>query len=610
MKKTPLILVVLTCYAILPPSTTLASVCEAVDTHIEWRGGDRFTSLKYLELIGQIHTSGLEGSARQAVRRDGYLLFEYDIQAFSGAEALTPDDSWEQSLSGQVGDLGKAEIESTKRTIDETFGMSLLGQGSGKVSCLDDEEKDGTLYQVVRVAFKDGSWFDYLIDPASGALPWSRSQRDGNITWYRNSNWKVVNGVRFAFSLEIIEENPGSNTTLIWDKISFDKEIAADDFARPVGLKSLLQFTDAESTTGWMDFKFFKSRRIFIDGLINGHKTEIILDSGAEVTAIDSTFAKSIGLEGEGDLTATGVSGSTQAQVVNNVSIQIGNLLATNLTVVVIDLSYISDAIGHPISVIFGEEVFNEFVVDIDYPNERIAFTSPAAFSAQGLGPGIAIVSAQGGQKEIPVSVNGLPDALVGLDTGSGDTITFFKHWTDRNQILDGLKTSTNMSGGVGGQSVNLIGTVASIKIGDHVLTNVPVSFSQSEEGAYATAEIAGNMGVQIFRQFRTTFHFGAKRLWLSTEAASFKPEFDRNRSGLRTVKEGDAIRVTYVSQGSPADKSGWKIGENIIAIDGAPIGSDYWTKQYGWNMKPAGTKIEFQTTDGRLRSLVLEDYY
>jgi len=65
-----------------------------------------------------------------------------------------------------------------------------------------------------------------------------------------------------------------------------------------------------------------------------------------------------------------------------------------------------------------------------------------------------------------------------------------------------------------------------------------------------------------------------------------------------------------HVNEGGPAERAGWGEGERIVAIDGEPIGDDYWEKHYGWGMRPAGTKVTLETSDGRSRTLVLRDYY
>jgi len=495
MNKGTLSLIAGAAFATLSLTGASAESCDAVGQFIDWRGGDAFRALRSVENTGVLEVSGLSGTVRFVALRDGFSRLEYDLGALDGIEALTPNGAWERSFSGQVDKMGDAQTAGMRRTVDQIFALSLQGKGTGNVSCLESEEKETRVFNVIRVAFEDGSFFDYFVTPEDGALAWIRERRDDEVTWTQYSDWKSVSGIMFPLTEKTIEENPGDNSIVRWEKVNANTDLPPETFEKPETTGSLLRFTDGAMSSGWIEFDFFKKRRIFIDALVNGHKTPIILDSGAEATAIDRSFAEEIGLEGTGELTADGVAGSTTVTIAAGVTIEIGNLRASDLTVIIIDLAAIGRQIGRPLPVIFGEEVFNELIVDIDYPNERLAFHRPEGFSTRGLAAPVEVVSVQGGQKEIRVSVNGLPPAPVGLDTGSGDTISFFKPWTDANAILDGITTTTSLGGGVGGNVVSLKGTVSSIEVGGTLLEDVPVTFFRSDEGSFATAEIAGNMG-------------------------------------------------------------------------------------------------------------------
>lgn len=246
-------------------STAIADTCAAVDQYIAWRGGDAFLSLQSFEAFGTLDTAGLSGTAKQSVRRDGYSYFEFKIQSYEGAEGLTPEGGWEKSLSGQIDDTGAAQTAENRRAIDEAFALSLLGEGTGAVSCPGTEDKDGETYNIVRVSFDDTSWFDYLLAPEDGALAWVRSQRDEKITWTQQLDWKMSGNVRFSHHFNAIEENPDENATFKWSSVTPNKTLPVEMFAKPDSAVSLLQFTDGSSSTGWIDFNFHRKRRLIMD---------------------------------------------------------------------------------------------------------------------------------------------------------------------------------------------------------------------------------------------------------------------------------------------------------------------------------------------------------
>lgn len=591
------------------PTTLFAEPCGAVDQYLTWRGGAAYTGIEGLELTGALRTSGLEGNAKLQMRRDGYSLLDYDLKVISGTNGLTPEGAWEKSFSGQIDEMGDESATNARRELDQVFSLSLQNVGKGNVVCLGEEKKDEKAYEVVRVQFENDESFDYFVR-SDGTLDWVRELKDKKTSWTRYSDWREVKGVRFAFLAETFKEDPGSNTEIRWQNISSTAHLSKDVFTKPEGSTKLLSFSDGASSSGWIDFNFFKQRRIFIDGLVNGIETPIILDSGAEMTVISQKFASKAGLVSTGELNAQGVAGSTTASIVNDVTIELGNLKASGLTAVVIDMQEISKGIGHPVPVVFGEEVFNELVVDVDYPNERIAFHHPDSFDPEPLREPLDIVSIKEGQKEVMVSINGLPAAPVGLDTGSRDTISIYESWGTANRITDGMKTSTHLSGGVGGMTVSLKGTVDTIQLGNITLKDVPVTFSRADKGAFTTTKIAGNMGVQIFREFRTTFDFGRDKLYLTPDPSYPQPAFDRDRSGIQTIKEDSALTVVHVCKGGPAEQEGWREGDRITEINGESIGDDYWDKVYGWASNPAGTTVMLTTIDGARKELILADYY
>jgi S1-C subfamily serine protease len=76
-------------------------------------------------------------------------------------------------------------------------------------------------------------------------------------------------------------------------------------------------------------------------------------------------------------------------------------------------------------------------------------------------------------------------------------------------------------------------------------------------------------------------------------------------------VVEGDRLKVTYASPGSPAEAAGWKKGEEITAIDGRPITAAFHGSELSrWRFGPAGKTVSFTLADGSKRSLTLKDYF
>ena len=103
----------------------------------------------------------------------------------------------------------------------------------------------------------------------------------------------------------------------------------------------------------------------------------MILDSGAGVTTIDRDFARQIGLKKGISISAQGVGGVQQAELVQDVTVEVGNLKLSGVSVAVIDLDAIEKAIGRPMPVILGRELFMSSVVGLDFDKQLLTL-SPA----------------------------------------------------------------------------------------------------------------------------------------------------------------------------------------------------------------------------------------
>jgi len=121
----------------------------------------------------------------------------------------------------------------------------------------------------------------------------------------------------------------------------------------------------------------------------------------------------------------------------------------------------------------------------------------------------------------------------------------------------------------------------------------------------------AGNIGMPILKRFRMMIDFQNSRMYVIPIAERIAQPFDRDRSGLRAVQDGDKLVIRHVSKGSPAEAAGWKDGDVITAIDGQAIGSQFASSQLSlWSWRPEGTVVTLTMADGSTRKLALADYF
>ena len=130
-------------------------------------------------------------------------------------------------------------------------------------------------------------------------------------------------------------------------------------------------------------FKLFRGNRVVTTARLNGHETEVILDTGASITTVNRAYARSIGLPKGQKVSARGAGGEVEAEIVSGVTLEIDGTRFDEMTVAVMDLDPVARAIGHPMNVVLGREFFNSAVISIDWASSQLRVTPQDRFTAR-----------------------------------------------------------------------------------------------------------------------------------------------------------------------------------------------------------------------------------
>jgi hypothetical protein len=352
-------------------------------------------------------------------------------------------------------------------------------------------------------------------------------------------------------------------------------------------------------------FELYRGNRMFLNGRINGVETAMVLDSGAGVTTLDRAFAQKIGLTNGQKISALGTGGEQDAELYQNVTIEAGNLKLSGATVVSIDLSQIEKAIGRPMPVILGRELFVNSVVDIDFDRSEMSLSPSQAFVAPA-GATEVKLKREGTLHFIPVSLAGLPPVDAAFDLGNGGALSISKEYHEAHREFAALPYAVSLSGGVGGVHEMKMVTVPKVSMAGYSFDSVPANLGALPDGPY---EDRANVGIQMFKQFKLTLDLGHDRLWLRRNG---KPaDFSRDRTGLFTLLENDHFNVLHVSPGSPADLAGLKKGDKLVAVSGVRVGPSFFDGPQGsWTRGAPGTQVPVTKGDGAVVTVTLANYY
>jgi hypothetical protein len=583
-------------------------VQTVIAKYVAWRGGPAFEAMQTFHARGRIRFGGQGGAFDQWLASDGRFRQRSKLDFIAYDEAVTPQLQWTRNTSGQIEDIGDLG-ESDRRTTALTFAKGVQAEAGVSYTLLSGEQRKGRTWAVVRVSFGGPDTYDLFIDAGTGELLGERITEDQQTRFAQFDDWRRVSGVRMPFGEHDRGANHADDQDLQASIIEVNAPLAPSLFARPASAR-IWRFADGQDSTGWMDFELYEGERIFIPATVEGRPVTLLLDSGAGITALDSGFAKQVGVKAGGSVGVMGVGGPSTMRLAPNIEVKLGGLTLSHITAGLMDLSGVAAGMGRPLPLILGKEVLNELVVDIDFQRRKIAFRDPSGFS----GPPGAVrltLGKHGDSHTVPVSVEGAAPVPFDFDLGNGSPLIVYGAYRDSAHLLDGKPQSLTLMTGVGGAKPDKMATISSIALGGVQLASVPATFPDAGNDAVSSDRAGGNIGLPVFRRFRLVTDYAHNAIWLTPNAAAIAEPFPKRRSGLMVIHYRDRLKVIQVAPGSPAAQAGWKEGVEITAIDGQKIGVGFLGSSLShWSEGAPGTEVTLLLADGSIRKLTLADYY
>jgi hypothetical protein len=361
-------------------------------------------------------------------------------------------------------------------------------------------------------------------------------------------------------------------------------------------------FNRDERSSGWIDFNLLTNVSIFVPVRINGQDVAALLYGGGSV--IDTEFAARAGLKASADASAP----------VAGLDVQIGDLTLHTPVARAIPIASPRDNIlaGRPLVLYLGKEVFEQLVVDIDFANHRVAFLDRQHL----IRPAGAVkvpLQLKGDAKEkqwvVPLSVDGAPAAWFEVELGNviGPLMTT-RAYAEGHKLFDNHPTSQRLSG-------KYHETVVSI---DH-LTFAGLDFPHAPIAIIPDTElppdgVTGGLGLPLMSHFHLIFDYPHHRLFAIPNATVAGP-IPKDRIGLvlssRPVNPNEAnFTVLFVAPGSPAETAGFKIGDQMIQIDGKTYQATPLTDLIAFPMAAPGVLHTFIMADGSTRTVTAKDFF
>jgi len=366
---------------------------------------------------------------------------------------------------------------------------------------------------------------------------------------------------------------------------------SADD----AGPAQTATFANGVSSSGWIPFTTSTNLGIYVPVKLNGHEVMASLWGGP--SSIVTSFAASIGL-------AANASGSVQG-----VEIQAGNLTLHDAAAKPSEMvapAYAPAIVGYPVPFSLGEDVFNQFAVDIDFVNHRIAFLDPKTVTKPQGAIEVPIVE-RGGERVIPIAINGAEPALFEMELGNvSGPLLVVPAYAQSHSLLAGRPTSQRLSG----PFAETIVTLEHLAFAGVDFSRVPIAIVP--ESQVPPAPIAGGVGLPLLSHFRLIIDYSHNRLYAVPNIGAAASAIPKDRMGMvlaKTATEGN-FTVAFVSPKSPAEAAGFAKGDKIALIDGRPFTAWLIADVVKFQMTDAGTTHTFTMPDGTKRRVTAADFF
>jgi hypothetical protein len=219
-----------------------------------------------------------------------------------------------------------------------------------------------------------------------------------------------------------------------------------------------------------------------------GRPLNFILDSGAEVSAIDLATVLRLHLDLGQPITIRGVSGTTGGYWPEYLPARMGGIsLPTNY--LAMDLSAVGDACHRKVDGLIGADFFAGRVVQIDFAKEKIRLLENCK---PGANAQILPLQIEASRLRVPVDVLGIGNAWARLDTGCASAL----HWAVSASEVTEAGSSQEL--GVGVSSALIRQNTKSVRLGNLTVKNVSTGMHTEK----LLANESGLLGDGLLSQF------------------------------------------------------------------------------------------------------------
>jgi predicted aspartyl protease len=285
-------------------------------------------------------------------------------------------------------------------------------------------------------------------------------------------------------------------------------------------------------------------------------------------------YSRKITVNGPGDFIVL------EAYVVNKVDILFQGLVGADQSILVLEEDYLQlrNYLGTEVHGLVGYDLFNRFVVEVDYTKKILTLHEPDEFkSKRGFTelPLLIEDSKPYIQADVLMEDSNQFSGKFMVDTGASHALLINEN-SIANIHVPAINLKTDIGRGLGGPISGEIAYIDHIKIDKFSFRDLIASFPDPESYPDTIGLVYrnGTVGGELLTRFTVIFDYFNEKIYLKRNSRYKKP-FGYNMSGLTVIAEGEELKkfqITEVRRESPAFDAGIKADDFIEYVNGISI--------------------------------------
>lgn len=371
------------------------------------------------------------------------------------------------------------------------------------------------------------------------------------------------------------------NILVVRDYVPLDESMGYENTRQFQSANRGFLFDDPRNKSITIDFKK-ASNLIIIPVTINESDTlNFILDTGVRypiitelpfVNKLNLNYLMPVQIQGLGD------GYDLTAYRSNNNTIKLGGLTAWNQEVqMIIDENFqISHMLGLPVHGLIGFNLFKDYIVRIDYTNDKLTLYRPEHYRYRDRNKDIILPLHFDGNKPfvrtsiVTEDLTEVPVKLL-VDTGASDAL-WLSEKSDERIGVPNNHIEAFLGRGLNGDLYGIKGRIDGLWVGPLVLPKPIVAFPNSEliDQLISSNDRNGTLGAEVLRRFIVTIDYRNSRMTLRP-TYRVKEDFSYNMSGMEVINPMPGLpifTITDIRENSPAYFAGLQVNDQILSLN------------------------------------------